>query len=326
MGLRYTGYEKSRSEPNIVVDGSPNERTVLTLSHWPGYPVPASIAADLSTEIAFNFLNSPIDHPPATVVTSDHFDQDGLASIYVMVEPETALANRDLLIGLARAGDFATYTNRRAARASMVLSRLAEREMSAEYSQHTEELYKETLPIVVPMLNDPEPYRDLWADEDTRLSESEEAVATGLVTIAEHDDLDLAVIDIPSDFEARSGHRFGGQRFEGLHPMAIHNATDCFRLLLVHGRRFRYVDRYETWIQYRSRRPRPRVDLRPLSELLTSIERRSEVWTATGPGSLTPQLSHTGESSIPAGQLVGLVSRHLRSQPPAWDPYSADAA
>ena len=326
MGVRYAGYEASRFEPNIVVDGSPNERTVLTLSHWPGYPIPPAIAADLSTEIAFNYLDSPIQHPPADVVTSDHFDQDGLASLYVMLEPEEAGANRDLLIGLARAGDFATFTDRRAARASMVLSLMAEREMTTDYSQFTEQLYIETLPIVVPLLKDPEPYRDLWADEDEQLATSEAAIADGLVTVEEHEDLDLAVVTIPTDFRSRGGHRFAGQRFDGVHPMALHNTTDCFRLLLVNGRRYRYVDRYETWVQYRRRRPIPRVDLRPLSELLTSIERRSEVWTATGPGSLTPELTHTGESSIPTDQLVGLVSRHLRSQPPAWNPYSADAA
>lgn len=325
MGFQYTGYEASRSEPNIVVDGSPNERTILTLSHWPGYPVPPSIAADLSTEIAFNFLDTPIDHPPAEVVTSDHFDQDGLASIYVMLEPEEARANRDLLIDLARAGDFATFTDRRAARASMVLSRLAEREMTTDYSRFTEQLYRETLPIVVPLLNDPEPFRDMWGDEDAELAAAETAVANGSITIVEHHDLDLAVINIPPRFRSQGGHRFAGQRFDGVHPMALHNTTDCFRLLVVQGRRYRYTDRYETWVQYRRRRPIPRVDLRPLSELLTSIERRSEAWTATGPGSLTAELTHTGESSIPAKQLVGLVSRHLRSQPPAWDPYSGHA-
>lgn len=326
MGFRYTGYEASRSEPNIVVDGSPNEGTVLTLSHWPGYAIPSTLAGDTSTEIVFNYLKNPIEHPPADLVTSDHFDQDGLASIFVMLEPEEAWANQDLLIGLARAGDFATFTDRRAARASMVLSRMAERDMTTDYSRFTEELYLETLPIVVPLLKDPAPYRHLWADEDEQLAASEAAIADGSITIVEHHDLDLAVVTIPTEFESGGGHRFAGQWFDGVHPMALHNTTDCYRVLVVRGRRYRYTDRYETWIQYWRRRPLPRVDLRPLSELLTSIERRSEVWTATGPGSLTAELTHTGESSIPTDQLVGLVSRHLRSQPPAWDPYSAATA
>ncbi|MCP4083692.1 MAG: hypothetical protein GY745_01335 [Actinomycetia bacterium] len=32
----FLGYEESRNTPNIVVDGSPNEATVLTLTHGPG--------------------------------------------------------------------------------------------------------------------------------------------------------------------------------------------------------------------------------------------------------------------------------------------------
>ena len=84
-------------------------------------------------------------------------------------------------------------------------------------------------------------------------------------TIAEQPELDLAVITIDDREPMRRGHRFGGDSFEGLHPMAIHNATGRFRLLVVHGRRYRYVDRYETWVQYRSRPVLARVDMRPLA-------------------------------------------------------------
>ena len=48
--MRYDDYEASRSTPNIVVDGSPNESTVLTLTHWPGIPAPAGLARDLSAD------------------------------------------------------------------------------------------------------------------------------------------------------------------------------------------------------------------------------------------------------------------------------------
>ena len=45
--MRFVPYEQSRHEPNIVVDGSPNEATVLTLTHWPGIAQPARLADDL---------------------------------------------------------------------------------------------------------------------------------------------------------------------------------------------------------------------------------------------------------------------------------------
>ena len=96
--------------------------------------------------------------------------------------------------------------------------------------------------------------------------------------------------------------------------MAINNATDRFRLLVVHGRRYRYVDRYETWVQYQSRPVLQRVDMRPLAEQLTAQEPGSVTWTAGAPGSLSPELAHDGESSIDPNTLLQIVSAHLASR------------
>ena len=105
--------------------------------------------------------------------------------------------------------------------------------------------------------------------------------------------------------------------------MALHNVTDCFRLLTIHGRRYQFVDRYESWVQYRSRRPLPRVDMRPLAERLTEGERDSVIWTAAAPGSLTPILRVDGESSLDQNVVLERVVDHLRRSVPAWNPYSA---
>ena len=131
---------------------------------------------------------------------------------------------------------------------------------------------------------------------------------------------------VPDNEPSRSGHRFAGESFEGVHPMALHNATDCLRLLIVHGHRYQYVDRYETWVQYRSRRPLPRVDMRPLAERLIECERGSATWTASRPGSLTPTLRADPESSLEPAVVRGMVVAHLRDSPPAWDPYSASGS
>ena len=80
----------------------------------------------------------------------------------------------------------------------------------------------------------------------------------------------------------RQGHRFAADEYIGVHPMAINNATGCFRDLQVHGRRCTYTDRYESWVQYQSRRPLPRVDLRPLADALNSID------TSTAPHAWIP--------------------------------------
>ncbi len=321
---RYVGYEASRDEPNIVVDGAPNEATVLTLTHWPGFEVEQSLWGDLSAHIVFRYLDRLVaggESPAATAVTNNHFDQDGLVCIHTLVHPEESLTHRELLIDLAAAGDFATYRDRRAARASMVFSRRAIGGENCTYDEFTDRLYEENLPAVLPVLLDNDRYRDEWADEDAELTRCEAALSDGVVAVEVEEALDLAVFSVPEDFVAGGGHRFGGQHLAGLHPMAVNNAVDQFRLLTVHGRRYHYVDRYETWVQYRTRRPLARIDLGPLAEELTAAETGAVTWNASEPGSLTPELRHDGESSLAPDLVVSLVRRHLASQPPAWDPY-----
>ncbi len=238
--------------------------------------------------MAFAYLDDPPDHPPADIVTNNHFDQDGLISIFALTHPDEALRHRDLLIDIAAAGDFATYQDRRAARAAMTMASRGAAETTCSYSAFTHQLYTELLPDVLSMALDNERYRTLWEAEDADLTASERAISSGAVTIEEDEGLDLAVVRIADDEPTRSGHRFGHDRFEGLHPMALHNATERFRLLLIHGRRYRYVDRYETWVQYCSRPTLPRVDLRPLAFELSARETGEVTWTAGSPGSLEP--------------------------------------
>lgn len=305
--MRYDDYETSRTVPNIVVDGSPNEATVLTLTHWPGIPAPRGFARDLSAEMAFAYLDAPPDHPPADVVTNNHFDQDGLISIFALVEPEWALPHRDLLIDIAAAGDFATYRDRRAARAAMAMARRGAAETSCTYSEFTHQLYTDLLPEVLPMALDNDRYRDLWEDEDAELTASERAIDDGKVTFDERPELDLAIVTIDDREPSRGGHRFGHDRFDGLHPMALHNVTDRFRLLLIHGRSYRYVDRYETWVNYISRPTLPRVDLRTLAEELTALETGATRWSAGAPTALTPELAPDGESSLEPGIVTDRI-------------------
>ena len=103
--------------------------------------------------------------------------------------------------------------------------------------------------------------------------------------------------------------------------MALNNATTCVRLLLVHGRTYRYTDRYETWVQYRSRPLPRRIDLRPVAEELTALETRGATWAAGEPGELTPELAPDVESSLELPAVEAVVTRALQTAPPASDPY-----
>lgn len=158
-------------------------------------------------------------------------------------------------------------------------------------------LYERLLERLLDMVLHPEEFSELWVDEDRQLTESEATLVTGAITIEERPGIDLAIVDIAESEPQRRGHRFAADEYLGVHPMTINNATGCFRILQVHGHRYTYTDRYESWVQYQSRRPLPRVDLRPLADALTAID-TATAWTASSPSSLTAQLQTAEESSL----------------------------
>lgn len=82
----FRAYDVVLDVANIVVDGSPNASTVLTLSHWPGIAQPHGLGTDLSAEMALRYLDDPCDHAPAEAVTNNHFDQDGLVGIHALID------------------------------------------------------------------------------------------------------------------------------------------------------------------------------------------------------------------------------------------------
>jgi hypothetical protein len=337
--LRYVPYGSlGASVPSVVVDGSPAEGTVLCLSHWPGMESPPEFWADLSAEMAFLYLDD-LDagaerHEAASVVSNNHFDQDGLVGVFALHSPEGARARRALLVEVARAGDFARTESRDAARVSMVIAAYADPGRSpvaglpdsSDYEARTAALYAELLGLLPELCDHVGRFESLWGEEDAALDASEAALASGSVTIAEVPELDLAVLSVPEDAPDAGGHRFGGLWLPGLHPMAVHGATERGALLTVRGRRYRFEYRYESWVQFRSRRVRPRVDLGPLAEALSAAESEaggSATWTADPVSGLTPALGPAGgaDSALEPSVVRALVERHLRRAPAAWDPF-----
>jgi hypothetical protein len=319
--MRFVPYG-SAAEANVVVDGSPNAATVLTLSHWPGLSAPPETWADTSAEMALRYLDLGAGrHGDAEIVTNNHFDQDGLAGVFALVDPAAALARRDLLLDVARAGDFAAPVDRRAARVSMTISAWAREAAEAPYDDQCADLYTDALGRFTELLDAPDRFRDVWGEEDAWLTAAERAVAGGLVEVHEIADLDLAVVGVDDSVDPTGGHRFGGRWADGVHPMALHRATPCVRLLVAHGRSYRYTDRYETWVQYRSRPLPRRIDLRPVADELAALETGAATWSAAAPGDLTPELVPDEPSSLDLPAVEAVITRALRTARPAWDPY-----
>ena len=324
--MRYMPYDELDGRPNLIVDGSPTRGTVLTVTHWPGYPAPEAVAADLSAQMAFRLHEHPELLDGIELVSNNHFDQDGLVSIFAVVRPDEAMPRRAFLEDVAAAGDFGTYRDRDAARVSMVLSAFADGrgglELPADYGGQTGVLYGDMLDRLPSICVAVDDHRDLWADEDATLAASEHAIAAGEVPIEELDDVDLAVVDVPGGGPSGGGHRFGGTWSDGLHPMAVNNATQRLVVATVRGRSYTIEQRYESWVQLRSRPLRLRRDLVPFAARLQDDERGDATWTASPVSGLTPSVSSgAGESSIDRTRFVELLADHLRTAPPAWDPY-----
>jgi hypothetical protein len=335
--LGFVAYESLGGAPNVVVDGSPCDGTVLCLSHWPGIGSPADLAADTSAEMALRYVaEGGFDrHGDAVAASNNHFDQDGLVGLFALTSPEEALARRVLLEDVARAGDFATYRSREAARVSMVIAAFADpaRTLLAglaglagltDYGAQTALLYTALLPRLADLCDHVDRYQAMWKDEDAGLTASEAAVASGAVSIVEVPDLDLAVVTVTEGEWGGGGHRFAGEWVHGVHPMALHNATERGALLVLRGRHYEVRYRYESWVQYRTRAVRARVDLVALAERLNEEEPGGGAWTASPVSGLTPTLALSGaaESGLAPERFRWLVEEHLRRGAPAWDPYA----
>ena len=172
-------YHRLGDTPNVIVDGSPTASTRLTLSHWPGSPTPTALQDDLSAQIAFHALDSPDVLHGIEVVSNNHFDQDGLASAYALIDPQAALARRAQVIDVASAGDFAVFEDRASMRIAMALaayddpdrSPLGQSAFGGGYEDQCAALYEGLLPKFTELLDHPDRVRSLWEAEDAHLTE-----------------------------------------------------------------------------------------------------------------------------------------------------------
>lgn len=329
--MRFLPYKQTIAIPNVIVDGARNDRTLLTLSHWPKSGSPADLKADTSTAIVFNYLDAPPFHVEAEAVSNNHFDEDGLVGIFALLQPALAQRHRDLLIDVAQAGDFGVFERRRAARIAFVLSAYADREssplppnvFSLPHPELTAELYLHLLDVLPKLLDGVDDYRTLWEEEDAKLTTSEELIEDGLVTIDERPDLDLAVVRLPEDLTCQRVHRSAQRRLAECHPFALHSRTACMRILLLRGLRVELQYRYESWVQLASRRPAPRVDLAECARELNREETSGGRWVFDGVDQITPRLHLEGSeaTSVSIDAIVRRLEHHLRTGQPAWDPY-----
>jgi uncharacterized protein DUF6687 len=317
--MRYVPWDDLHGEPNIIVDGYPAEGTLITLSHWVGSGSPDELADDLSTQIAFRYLDRPDLHVSVEAVSNNHFDEDGLSGIYAILHPAEALDRRAQIIDVASAGDFGVFDSRDAARVAFALMSYADEERSPlggdvfdkSYTAQSGAIYEEGLAKFPEMLAYPAHFRAMWEEEDAWFQRDLDRVGAGEITIEELPDLDLAIVRLPDDGDAPIDSEAD---ILGCHQGAIHNRTRMFRTLVIRGNRYIVRYRYETWVRYVSRPTMPRVDLAPLASELSGRESTGAVWAFDGIDNLTPKLrvKGGGESSLSPDDFIASATEFLR--------------
>ncbi|UCG72185.1 MAG: hypothetical protein JSV45_13190 [Chromatiales bacterium] len=328
---RFVPYGELGTQPNVIVDGPPQKATVLTLSHWPNNDTPAELKRDTSTAIAFAYLDTPALHREQTIVSNSHFDEDGLFSMFALVNPALATRYRELLVDASRAGDFGVFAHRDAARLAFTVEAFTDPEISplprSTFAvcerRRTAHLYAAMLERLPAILADLDGHAKWWREQDDHLEQSLAWLGDGTVGIEERPAQDLAVVRIPLALPECHARRYLHTERAPLHPFAIHQRTQRNRLLRIQGQRYELQYRYESWVQVHSHRPALRVNLQGLADELNDRESAPGTWCAEGVMEVAPRLYLDGveASGIPEREFVERVCAYLESAPVAWDPY-----
>jgi len=216
--MRFEFYHDGLADvPKLSVDGLvPNS---VHLTHWQGNETPAELRADTSTEIALNLVASPRRDELTRgvgLVTNNHFDTDGVLSVWTVLAGARALGLRDPLVAAAEAGDFSEFTGERAVRANICIqggdNPLAGEGVGSPLARHlnggpvTDEAraYALVLPEVERLLTRTDDYEPLWRDAWASTASALESFARGASRVAEDDAAGLSVVTLAPDlFGAR---------------------------------------------------------------------------------------------------------------------------
>ena len=324
-------------QPHVMVDGAARQGTVATLSHWPRSDVPDRLRRDLSAEMVIAALEDGyLDAAGAALATVDHYDQDGVVALAMLLSPRLAAARSEVLVEAARVGDFGVVRDRRAALVAFALASLADPVRSPVVAVRN--AARDRLPgldtcgtvveyaieVLEDLTADPAGHEELWRDEAAAFDAATRGVGRW-IEVEDLPDHDLAIVRIdPTSDEAASARWLD----HVVHPAAINTATPMLRVAMIAGQRMEVRFRYESWVRLSSHHPRSRVDLSRLVPVLDALEPHGTRWHFDGVNATRPVLRTVGHrpSSIGADIFVDhLVDRlvELDSAPPAWDAYAS---
>jgi len=284
--MRFEFYgEAIANAPKLSVDGTVSNS--LHFSHWTGNETPSELKADTSTEIALNLVSSPNKSAftqGIELVTNNHFDTDGVLSVWTVLNGERALKYRDLLIDAAEAGDFSEYSSKDGICVSLAIqgndsafpnedsvSPLA-RSVAKETVTDDARAYELVLPKVEALLENVEAFEPLWRAGWNRLSAGIESFESAKSRVQGLGATGVTLVTLAQDL-------FGETGFDPSKDMVPFTAIARYakgELFVVaipssDGWFYRIDYPYYSWAETVVR---PRVKRRDLSAVVESLNRR----------------------------------------------------
>jgi hypothetical protein len=222
--MRFQFYSEALAGvPKLSVDGT--VANSVHFSHWNGNETATELKADTSTEIALNLVSSP-DKDQFTnnidLVTNNHFDTDGMLSVWTVMTGEAALKYRDVLISAAEAGDFSEYSSADGVRISLAIQGSDQatpeedtgspfaRMLAAENVNDNARCYELILPKLEHLLTNINDYEALWLAGWKKIVDALESFDRGSSTVTEFSDSKLSLVML--DHEIFSGSGFNPTR------------------------------------------------------------------------------------------------------------------
>ena len=299
-----------KQAPFLCVDGVVEGG--LNLSHWPGNRTPTHLKADTTTEMAIRLARDPGRQAwlgDVEVVSNNHFDTDGLLSVWAVLHPEEALRHERALVQAARTGDFGEFTTPEAFKVDAVVtafdddrrSPLAGEIRGLPEHERYQLLYDRLLGLLPELLHDASHHKALWAEPLQSLLRSLMRIRD-VARVREHDSAHLTVIEAG----------------EPLDRMARFNVARHHRVLTAtrRGDGWTYEMAFQifSWFETVTPPRGGRFDLSGVAPELDRLETAGEGrWTYTGDDSLDARLYRSAPDgeAVPSSIPLETIERRL---------------
>ncbi len=280
--MRFKFYDEQLADvPKLSVDGTVDN--AIHFSHWKGNETPASLKADTSTEIALNLVAAPNREELTRgidLATNNHFDTDGVLSVWTVLTGERALDLREKLIAAAEAGDFSEMSTEDGVRASIAIqgsespideetgSPLA-RQIAGKPVNDDARAYELVLPQVERVLTRTNDYESLWREPWNRIAAALDSFAKGTSRVVEDNEAKISLVTLAPEIFSSAGFK-PTRHAAPFTAISKHAHGELFLIAtpLDHGWAYRIDYPYYSWAETIVR---PRIERRDFTSLVTQL-------------------------------------------------------